>query len=256
MQQYNAGFSADELLGDIYDTFCAMTESEQEEFQDRESYCAQFNELSNCANIQGVFDLLNCLNELLVEWLDDTNTDLMTLLNKAAATLTGTGMQSAANAGGGGGGAAFGSSCLWSHTFDWSSAEGWQAIVAHGVTLGVLVGGEWYNDVLTPWPFGNRMDVSIYVVLPRLTNIRSIETRYRTGSASGTYYINASVSTSIQTDFRVYDIIANNNSTETRLWEGAVDMRVIRIGVQLGPASAFAAIENTIITGVGINPFV
>lgn len=256
MQQYSAGFSADTLLGDIYDTFCAMTEEEQQEFQDRESYCSQFNELSNCANIQGVFDLLDCLNELLVEWLDDTNTDLMTLLNKAAATLTGTGMQAAANAGGGGGGAAFGGSCLWEHEFTWATAEGWSPMEAYGTTMGAIVGGEWYNNVLTPYPFGNRMDVSIYIVLPRLTTIKSIETRYRTGNASGTYYINASSSTSVQTDYRVYDIVANNDSTETRLWEGSVDMRVIRIGVQLGPASAFAAIENTIITGVGINPFV
>lgn len=256
MQQYYAGFSNDTLLGDIYDTFCGMTEPEQDAFLDRESYCSQFNELSNCANIQGVFDLLDCLNELLVEWLDDTNTDLMTLLNKAAATLTGSGMQAAANAGGGGGGAAFGNSCLWSHTFDWSSAEGWQGWYALGAVRAFLIGGEWYNDVLTPYSFGNRMDCVIYVVLPRTTNIRSVETRYRTGNASGTYFINASTSTSVDVDFRVYDAVANNDSTETRLWEGSQDMRVIKIGVQLGPASAFAAIENTIITGVGINPFV
>ena len=111
LRQFYANWSSPGILESIYNDVCGMTEPEYEDFFAPENLCDQFTQLSECANVNGAFDLLDCLNELLTNWLDETNTDLMSTLNKAAALLGGNGVQNAAGFGGAGGGAAF-DSCI------------------------------------------------------------------------------------------------------------------------------------------------
>lgn len=149
LRMFEAGYSGTGNLGAIYDAYCALSAPEQAAFLGDDQYCGEFTELSQCANVDGLFDALDCLNEIIVDWLNTTNVELMDLLNKAAAFLGANGIQSAAAYGTAGAGAGFGSgNCAeWYrvYKFDdsaWPDAEEWN----HGWTTvnspGVFVPGQ------------------------------------------------------------------------------------------------------------------
>lgn len=121
MRQFNAGYTAPATLASIYQQVCALTEPEREALQGDAIYCDAFEELSQCADVNGVWDVLDCLNELLVNWLDAANDSLMDALNAAAAALGAGGLQAAAGYGGAGGGAGFETACNDPCGGDWTA---------------------------------------------------------------------------------------------------------------------------------------
>jgi len=160
LRQYDAGYAGTGNLGAIYDAYCALTEPEREAAQELSSMCQPFNDLSECANVDGLFSALDCLNELLTEWLDNTNSDLMDLLNKAAGAMSPNGIQWAANDGGAGGSAGFGDCVVgWPLVYDFTLGQVGTLILENLTpdgAEGLLWSGTGYDDgrpeIIAEWP--------------------------------------------------------------------------------------------------------
>lgn len=123
MRTFDAAYANPIALGQIYDAACAMSPEELEDYQNDCAYEDHKDELEACANVEGLYDWLNCLAAQLFEWLNDTGSDLMNALNAAAAALSGNGWQRASE-GGSGGGADFGATCEWEWFVDFTESDG------------------------------------------------------------------------------------------------------------------------------------
>lgn len=152
LRTFDPTYANPAALGAIYDAACALTPTELDTYEMDCTYGDKFEELSECYEITDLGALLDCLNELLVEWLDETNTALMQALTEAAAALTGDGFQRMAG-GGAGGGAGFDVECTWEHVFN--AANGWGGFAAYmgrgGFPGGaaVFADGVWKNVTST-----------------------------------------------------------------------------------------------------------
>lgn len=135
LRQYDAGYANPIALGAIYDEFCALDPTEQANYQSDCPYFEHKEDLEACANVEGLYDWLNCAAETINNWLNDTSNALMNALNSAAAALTGNGWQLSAG-GGAGGGAGFGDTCEWTHVFDFTIDDG-------GFTPGAVLGASY-----------------------------------------------------------------------------------------------------------------
>lgn len=118
MRVFDSSYSAPGPLGAVYDQWCPLSETAQEEYTEDCIYIDKVEDITPCYDAGGIMNDLNCLAEAVGEWLNETSDALMTALNQAAAALTGQGWQSASGGGGGGFGGGFGAECTadWCHT--------------------------------------------------------------------------------------------------------------------------------------------
>lgn len=144
MRLYDAGYANPTALGKVYDTWCAMTGTEQSEFLNECTFLEMKQEAENCIDPEGAIQWLDCMFEQIGEWISETTSDLMRWLLEAANAMTGNGWQTAAG-GNSGGGAGFGSSCTWTHT--WNAANGWAGwnVYTGDPNYGTLSGGVWHS---------------------------------------------------------------------------------------------------------------
>lgn len=120
MRAFDAAYASPIALGAIYDAYCALDPDQKTEAKSDCPFLLHKDDLQDCADVNGLYDWLNCAAATINNWLNDTSDALMNALNQAAAALSGNGWQ-LASGGGSGGGASFGGDCLWQHEF--SGAE-------------------------------------------------------------------------------------------------------------------------------------
>jgi hypothetical protein len=131
IRTYDPSFANPAALGAVYDAACDMSPEELEDFQSDCAYTEKFEQLEGCYGETNLSDLLDCLNQLLVDWLNETNDSLMEALTQVASTITGDGYQRLAQ-GGAGGGSGFGADCEWEHIFDFEVEDGGFEAVSTG----------------------------------------------------------------------------------------------------------------------------
>lgn len=110
LRAFDAGYANPIALGAIYDAFCPLSSGDKTLYKSDCPYGDHKDDLQACADVDGLYDWLNCAAATINSWLNDTSNDLMNALNSAAAALSGNGWQLASQ-GGGGGGSGFGDTC-------------------------------------------------------------------------------------------------------------------------------------------------
>jgi len=118
IRTFEPSFTAPAYLEALYNVWCETAEGERDEYLQDCVYEDHFNDMTECANDEGGLDFLDCWNEMLTNWLNETSSDLMEALNRLASALTGNGYQNMAGYGGAGGGSSFGAACTeWMQEF-------------------------------------------------------------------------------------------------------------------------------------------